>query len=165
MIHVNRLQPHNNQTIMQPAEVELTYVPLGNEEGMFRNKFTCYDCFKIPLGLNPVNHPFMVPEDYTANTRTQQAWTRTALYCIFLGVALARFGFIGGESEVSGVIFIATGGLVWIYAGFRYRRVLNLLKLGSFEVNRTGVLLAFMALFLATMIELSYSIRKLIEIF
>ncbi len=77
-------------------------------------------------------------------------------------MALARFGYLWGQGYFSGILFIFVGGTIWIYSTFRYRHILNLLKVNKYEPNRFGVVFLSSLVFLATIIEATHIVYELL---
>lgn len=89
--------------------------------------------------------------DHLANERTFLAWVRTALAVIGLGVLLAKLVETEGLiAEITGLVMIAFGAAMLIYAVLRYEQVTTLLSNRSFIAARWGPLsLAVIALLVA----------------
>jgi putative membrane protein len=76
--------------------------------------------------------------DHLANERTFNAWLRTALGAVALGVAVPKLvdHTVGAIIAAAGLILV--GGLCMVYAGYRYMRVSRMLLNNEFPVARRG---------------------------
>jgi putative membrane protein len=79
--------------------------------------------------------------DQLANERTFLAWVRSSLAFIGLGVLLAKLVETEGiTAEVAGLLMIAAGAVMLVYATWRFERVTALLDAGRYEAARIGPL-------------------------
>jgi putative membrane protein len=94
------------------------------------------------------------PKDVLAAERTLLAWIRTGIALMGFGFVVSRFGLflrelarIAGKSDpqpldraLSGVMVVAAGVAVNVWASLRYRRLVQRLREGDKEIGGTGPL-------------------------
>jgi putative membrane protein len=76
--------------------------------------------------------------DHLANERTFNAWLRTALGAVALGIAVPKLIDHKAIAILAASGLILVGALCMVYAGYRYVRVSRLLLDGRFPVARRG---------------------------
>eukprot|EP01090_Pellita_catalonica_P018233 TRINITY_DN580_c0_g1_i1.p1 TRINITY_DN580_c0_g1~~TRINITY_DN580_c0_g1_i1.p1 ORF type:complete len:141 (+),score=7.28 TRINITY_DN580_c0_g1_i1:40-462(+) len=90
----------------------------------------------------------------TALQRTWQAWVRTALTYIGVGVLIAKLELISDHSQLGGITFVLCGLLLLLYSTWRYYYVDYLLQRGHFRKNQIGVILVTILLLSAAIITI-----------
>jgi putative membrane protein len=76
--------------------------------------------------------------DHLANERTFNAWIRTALGVVALGVAVPKLVDHEQGAILAGAGLVLVGGVCLVYASYRYVRVSRMLLAGEFPVARRG---------------------------
>ena len=119
--------------------------------------------------------------EHLANERTYLAWLRTGLALLGFGMVLARLGWFlqqlaavqvahpartprsAHEFAYAGVVLIALGTLVFLWAGIHYQRTRRAIQLERFApANRAVVLISVVATLIGFVI-LAMVLRGLIE--
>lgn len=95
-------------------------------------------CGDMAGGKGVVANASSEARDHLANERTFNAWLRTALGAVALGIAVPKLIDHTPSAVVAAVGLIVVGALCMGYAGYRYVRVGRLLLEGQFPVARRG---------------------------
>jgi putative membrane protein len=92
------------------------------------------------------------PRDFLAAERTLLAWIRTGIALMGFGFVVAKFGFflrelarLGGHAELQhfdsalvGIVVVAAGVALNIWASLRHRSLLHQLRAGVTELGSVG---------------------------
>ncbi|MGO9645107.1 MAG: YidH family protein [Candidatus Bathyarchaeia archaeon] len=102
---------------------------------------------------------------HLANERTYLAWVRTGIVVITLGFAVARFGLaltsvvevIPGlrYSSVVGTALVLLGGVLELFAFFRYRSNQKMISANSYEAKSSAEAILSVAVFLLAILILA----------
>jgi uncharacterized membrane protein YidH (DUF202 family) len=99
--------------------------------------------------------------DHLANERTLNAWVRTALGMVGLGVALPKL--VDAHSPgalVGGVALIIVGAVCVLYSGHRYLRVSRALHHGEFPIAGRAPVVVVAAVFLIALGALLFVLTR-----
>ena len=102
---------------------------------------------------------------HLANERTYLAWVRTGIVVITLGFAVARFGLaltsvvevIPGlrYSSVVGTALVLLGGVLELFAFFRYRNNQKMISANRYETTSSAEAILSVAVFLLAILILA----------